>query len=102
MADTILNTPERGTREVDSAGWAIAIVILLAVVIGGLLLFRQAGVTPGTPNTGTDLNVTVPSGGDASSASGGTDTGSMDGSSGSTGGSSGSTGGTSGSGTDTQ
>ena len=57
MADTIVNTP--GSERGDSAaGWAIAAVVVVAIIVGAVLLFR--GGIPGVPNTGTDVNVTVP------------------------------------------
>lgn len=66
MADTIVNTPERSD---SAAGWAIAAVIVVAVIIGAVLLFRNG--LPGVPDTGgTNINVEVPTtGGGAGSGS---------------------------------
>lgn len=64
MADTIINTP-RASETADSAaaGWAIVLVVLFAVLIAGFFLFRSAAVqNPAVPNTGTDINVTIPDG----------------------------------------
>ncbi len=61
MADTIIsNTPGSRTDE-GMAGWVIALVIILAVVIGAFFmyqngLFRADSNTPGS----TNINVTVP------------------------------------------
>lgn len=69
MADTYVNTP--GTERSDSAaGWAIAAVVVVAIIIGAVLLFR--GGLPGVPNTGTDVNVTVPNPTNDSGGTGGT------------------------------
>lgn len=60
MADTIVNTP--GTRDdtgSNTLGMVAALLIILALIIGGVLFFRSAGGV-GIPNTGTDINVTVP------------------------------------------
>jgi hypothetical protein len=77
MADTIINTPDR-TQD-SAAGWAIAAVVVVAIIIGAVLLFRNG--LPGVPNTGTDINVTIPSqnsgtdtGAGSGSGGGGTDT----------------------------
>jgi len=75
MADTII---ERNTRaDTDSSGgWAVAVVVLIAVVVlGGLFLYYHRGAGPALPNTGapsgTNVNVTLP-GGSGGGASGGT------------------------------
>jgi len=75
MADTIVNTPG-SSQDSGAAAWALAIVVILAVLIGGFFLLRR--VNPGVPNTGdpgTNINVTVPStggtGGGGGTGSGG-------------------------------
>lgn len=76
MADTIVNTPDRATNE-SAAGWAIAAVVIVAVIVGALLLFRNG--LPGVPNTGTmDVNVQLPAGstGGGDNSGGSTDGGS--------------------------
>jgi hypothetical protein len=49
-------------REVETGamGWFAALIVILAVVIGGIIWYQQG--TPGIPNTGdqTDINITVP------------------------------------------
>jgi hypothetical protein len=61
MADTIItNTPERGVSSDNGAlGVVLALIVLAVVVIGGIYLYRHGSV--GVPNTGTNINVTVPS-----------------------------------------
>ncbi len=61
MADTIItNTPDRS----DSAtGGIIALVLVVALLLGGILLYRNGAFTNGpTPATteDTNINVTVP------------------------------------------
>lgn len=65
MADTIVNVPEK-SGDTSAAGWVVAIVVILAVLIGGFFLLR--GTAPAVPNTGPNINVTVPANG-----TGGTD-----------------------------
>lgn len=69
MADTSMERSE------SAAGWAIAAVVVVAIIIGAVLLFRNS--LPGVPSTGTDVNVTVPQtqtqgGGTATSGAGAT------------------------------
>ncbi len=54
MADTIV------TGSSDSgAGWAVAVIILLAVVVGGFVWFRyHPASAPAAP--GASVNVTIP------------------------------------------
>ncbi len=57
MADTIVtNTP--GTSEGGSAGWMVALIILLAVIAGGVFLYRR-GILD-VPSRTTNINVTLP------------------------------------------
>ncbi len=80
MADTIINTPGV-TRTADDGtaaiGWVVALLVTLAVIVAGFVLYRN-GSLPGLPNTGTNINVTVPSESDtrgSNGASGSTDGG---------------------------
>lgn len=67
---TVVNNPGGGTTErvVESssgAGWAVAVIILLAIVaIGGFVWVRYYGVpgaaAPATNSGGTNINVTLP------------------------------------------
>ncbi len=59
MADTIItNSPE---RDGDSgAGWVVALVIVIAIVVGGILLYRRGVFRSAAPAGKTDINVTIP------------------------------------------
>ncbi len=57
MADTIVNTP--ATQESGAAGWVVALIILIAVIVGGFLWFRYYGGSP-APAGDTNINVTIP------------------------------------------
>lgn len=61
MADTIVNTP---TRDSDgSAGWAVAVIILLAIIAGGAYYFlrhRAVVQAPAQPAANIQVNVPVP------------------------------------------
>lgn len=57
MADT--HYIERETRDdTSAAGWFIALIVILAVVIGAIVWYQRGA--PGVPNTGPDVNITVP------------------------------------------
>ena len=69
MADTIITTPPASSD--SGAGWAVAFVIILAVVlVGGFFVYkyRFAG---GAPSGGTNINVTIPTPTTGGSAPGG-------------------------------
>lgn len=58
MADTIItNSPE---RDGGGAGWFVALVIIIAVVVGGILLYRSGAFRAVAPASDTNINVTVP------------------------------------------
>lgn len=57
MADTIVNTPSSND---SGAGWAVAIIILLVVIVGGFLWFRTRGVPAAPAQPGANINVTIP------------------------------------------
>lgn len=65
MADTIISNTPNASDEGSGAGWAVALVIIVAVIIGGVVLYQRgflgadAPTTPSTPGT-TNINVTVP------------------------------------------
>ena len=57
MADTtIVNTP---AREGDSAGWVVALIVIIAVIFGGFMWYRYYRVPASTTST-TNINVTNP------------------------------------------
>lgn len=54
---TIINTPGN-TESSDSSGWAVAVIILIAVVgIGGYYILHHRA---GSPASGANINVTIP------------------------------------------
>ena len=64
MTDTtILNTTPAQVTEDSGAGWAVALIIALAVIVGGLVWYRYyspyANSAPSNPTT-TNINVIVP------------------------------------------
>ncbi len=68
MADTIVNTPGPSNNDGSSAGWFVAVIILLAVIAGGVYVYRNGIGRAPAPDT-TNINVTVPNplgGGDTS------------------------------------
>jgi hydrogenase/urease accessory protein HupE len=56
MADTIVNTP---AQESGAAGWVVAVIILAAAVIGGVMWYQTYGMPQAEP-TATNINVTIP------------------------------------------
>jgi hypothetical protein len=57
MADTIINTPQQTPQDNGSGGWAVAVIILILVIVGGFVWYRYYRVS--APST-TNINVTVP------------------------------------------
>jgi uncharacterized membrane protein YgcG len=61
MATVINNPGERTNPSTDSgAGWSVAVVVLLAIVIGAVYLFSHYRTASTTPNA--NINVTLPEG----------------------------------------
>lgn len=66
MADTIItNSPDRQGQDSGSAGWVVAVIVLLAFVVGAYVLyqngaFRAAAPAPAPQADSTNINVTVP------------------------------------------
>ncbi len=48
----------------SSTGWVVAVLILLAVIIGGVIVWKKYGHTsaPAQSSGGTNINVTLPGG----------------------------------------
>jgi hypothetical protein len=58
MADTIItNSPERDGS--GGAGWVVALVIIIAIVVGGIVLYRRGAFRAAAPASST-INVTIP------------------------------------------
>jgi hypothetical protein len=66
MATVINNpNPDRPVIEVersDSSGWVVAVIVLLAVIVGGFLWWTRYGRAPAAPvqNDAANIEVTVP------------------------------------------
>ncbi len=64
---TIINNPNGPERVVeidrnDSSGWAVAVVILIVVMVGGVYAwYHYRSVAVGTAFGSTNVNVTLPS-----------------------------------------
>lgn len=71
MADTIItNTPDRGGD--SAAGWVVALIVLAAVIVGGIYVYRHGIPSRAAPQGGTNINVSVPLPGSNSGDTGGT------------------------------
>lgn len=67
MVDTVITTPV-ASNDSGAAGWAIAVVVLAVVIIGGFVwLQREAPAS----ESGTNINVTLPSGTGGTGGTGG-------------------------------
>ena len=58
-------TVERTTTD-SGAGWAVAVIVLIAVVIGGAYVWAHYYRTAAAPSGGTNINVTLPASGNQS------------------------------------
>ncbi|MDO8481681.1 MAG: hypothetical protein Q7S75_01190 [bacterium] len=65
MADTIVNVPDASGS--GDAGWLVALVVILVVIVGGVMWYRYGYFAP-TPSSGTNINVTIPAPGTNSGA----------------------------------
>lgn len=59
MADTIV-TSSPAQNDSGAVGMVIAFVILLAVVVGGVVLFRNGTFNNNNTQPDTNINVTIP------------------------------------------
>lgn len=63
---TIINNPTPNEHTViesdSSSGWAVAVIILVAVIAGGAYLWMSFDVSgaPAQPQSGATINVTLP------------------------------------------
>ena len=59
MADTIVtNTP--GPSDSGAAGWIVALIVLVAVVVGGVYMYRNGFFDRAATTDTTNINVVVP------------------------------------------
>ncbi len=71
MAETVIQTPS--SSDSGAAGWAVAAVVLIVVLIGAFLWFQRT--TPSPQNPGTNIQVTIPNPTGNTGNTGGTGTG---------------------------
>lgn len=66
MADTIVtNTPgvtRSGDDGASAIGWVIALLIVVALIVAGFVLYRNGAFSGAGAGGDTNINVTVPSG----------------------------------------
>lgn len=74
MADTIItNTPGTGDSGSGALGWVVALIVILAVVVGGFLWVRRGAPTPAPASTNINVQLPeVPTGNTGGNAGGGT------------------------------
>ncbi len=59
MADTIVtNSP--GTNDSSAVGMLVALIILVAIVVGGIVMYQRGFFNGAAPSDTTNINVTVP------------------------------------------
>ena len=61
MVDTtIINTP--ASQDSGAAGWVVALIVILAVIVGGFVWYRYYGAYQASTPAGAtnNINVTVP------------------------------------------
>ena len=63
MADTIVTNTPATQSDSGAAGWIVALIVLVAVIVAGIVLYQRGFLgganQPQTPDT-TNINVTVP------------------------------------------
>ncbi len=59
MADTIVtNSP--GTNDSSAVGMVVALIILVAIVVGGIVMYQRGFFNMSQPADTTNINVTLP------------------------------------------
>ncbi len=58
MADTIVTNSPAG-NDSASAGWVVALVIVIAIIVGGIVMYQRGFFKAGPTDT-TNINVTLP------------------------------------------
>lgn len=56
---TVINTPSNTDSSGSGAGWAVAVLVLLAVIGAGIYFWVHYRGAPAA-NSGTNINVTLP------------------------------------------
>jgi hypothetical protein len=58
---TVINTPPTRESADSAAGWAVSVIILLAVIgVGAYLWAQRQAPAPTTNNEGDEINLTIP------------------------------------------
>ena len=62
MADTIITNSPEGRSGDGGAGWVVALVIVIAIIVGGVLAYRGGWFRAPAPaeEDGMNINVTIP------------------------------------------
>ena len=59
MADTFISNTPGSNNDNGSAGWMVALFIVLVVVVGGIVMY-QKGYFHSAKDSTTNVNVTIP------------------------------------------
>lgn len=59
---TIINTPGNSESTDSGAGWAVAVIVLLAVIAGGVYFWSHYRYAAPARTGGANINVTIPQG----------------------------------------
>ena len=57
MSETTIVNPS--SQDSGAAGWMVALIVLIAVIVGGFLWYRSYGAHAEAPSS-TNVNVTIP------------------------------------------
>lgn len=60
MADTIITNTPPSSNDAGGAGWAVALVIIVALGIGGYVLYRNGAFRGAPAGDSTNINITNP------------------------------------------
>ncbi len=60
MADTIITNSPEGSGGDSGAGWLVALVVIIGLVVGGVMLYRNGVFNKQASPADTNINVTLP------------------------------------------
>ena len=58
MSETTIDNPS--SQDSGAAGWMVALIVLIAVIVGGFLWYRSYGGSRAASPSSTNINVTIP------------------------------------------
>ena len=58
MSETTIVNPS--SQDSGAAGWMVALIVLIAVIVGGFLWYRSYGGSHTAGPSSTNVNVTIP------------------------------------------